>query len=169
MPTGAPVIGRSVRVSTLVDHSFWPGTCDIGRGGGCEFRTPWAASCAPDPFLLSLLPFVPPRLATPAHTPKPDPLLNLRPEGIKAFSRYIHVNARLISDKSHLVEKVVTLAGAGRSQQKRKARVDEEEKRQMHRAADERRASERVDASAQFGEVEPDPEFSDSGHRMDVD
>ncbi|KZP09873.1 hypothetical protein FIBSPDRAFT_873235 [Athelia psychrophila] len=88
MLTGAPVIGRNIRVSTLGDHSFWPGTCDIGGGGRCEFRIPRAASCAPDPLSLSLLPVVPPHLATPAHRPKHDPHLNLRPEGIKAPSRY---------------------------------------------------------------------------------
>ncbi|KZP07523.1 hypothetical protein FIBSPDRAFT_875410 [Athelia psychrophila] len=82
------MILRSVQVSTLGDRSCWLGTCDVERVGGCEFRIPRAASCAPRP---------PPApapthrtasasVATPAPTHTRRSLLNLHPEGIKALS-----------------------------------------------------------------------------------
>ncbi|KZP15321.1 hypothetical protein FIBSPDRAFT_912562 [Athelia psychrophila] len=117
--------------------------------------------------------------AAPAPTPTLESLLNLRPEGIKALSVgtlkailfHNHVNARLILEKSDLVEKVVMLVEAERSERERKARVDEEEERARHRAVDERRERERADANAQYEEMEPEPEpgSADAGHHMNAD
>ncbi|KZP21477.1 hypothetical protein FIBSPDRAFT_860664 [Athelia psychrophila] len=87
MLTGATMIRRSVQVSTLADPC-WPGTCDVGRVGGCGFRMPLAASCAPRP---PPAPAPTPRSASvPAATSAPMPtlhsLLNLHPEGIRPLS-----------------------------------------------------------------------------------
>jgi hypothetical protein len=71
-----------------------------------------------------------------------DELLNMQFEGIKALSISMlkeilfrnHVNARLILEKSDLVNKVVTLVEAERKDRERKAIEEEQEKRAMEEA-----------------------------------
>ncbi|KIM86779.1 hypothetical protein PILCRDRAFT_816031 [Piloderma croceum F 1598] len=94
------------------------------------------------------------------HPPTPPPtldgLLNMLPEGIQALSigtlKAIlfqnHVNARLILEKSDLVEKVVTLVEDERRDRERKAMEEEEEKRAMEeeqRMKEERQRQEEED------------------------
>ena len=103
--------------------------------------------------------------------PSLDDLLNLRPEGIKALSVGTlkavlfqnHVNARLLLEKSDLVEKVVMLVEAERGERERKALIEAEELRE----ARERRMRER----AMFDDPPPEPDVSHVEHHdhMDLD
>ncbi|KAF7984709.1 hypothetical protein HWV62_13016 [Athelia sp. TMB] len=127
---------------------------------------PRATSAAPRPPPAAS----PPRAAAaPVVPPSLDDLLNLRPEGIKALSvgtlKAIlfqnHVNARLLLEKSDLVDKVVMLVEAERSERERKALIEAEELRE----ARERRMRER----AMFDDPPPGPDVSPVEHHDHMD
>lgn len=94
----------------------------------------------------------------------------MQPEGIKILSISVlkailfqnHVNARLILEKSDLVDKVLTLVEDERRERQRKAREEEQEMRVMEeeqrvREEEERKRAEEQEQDAKPDSVKPSP------------
>ncbi|KZP13664.1 hypothetical protein FIBSPDRAFT_960351 [Athelia psychrophila] len=143
-------------VPRLIHPGNTPAACNFDNMFPCASKIRQAA--LPDPLLLPRLLLVPLPLLQELQLPRLD------------FRSFLICTPKISERYGGLVEKVVTTVEAGRSEPERKAGVEKEEERERHQAADAGRERTRVDASAQYEEMDPEPKFSDSGgHLMNAD